>query len=285
MHDIDALLEMASRHPGMQFSPAIARSLLTTMRRSEEHVLDLAGAGGTRQLVAVVLDTLDNSSEAAELVILGRDPAASPDLVARAISAAEDLTRRGPRRKLLLAFPTPLRDLAELARAHGFAPAFVLYDMEADLPVTPPPDARSGARWRPIDEDTVAAYAAVSRRAFAGLPGASFPEPDVIRRNALAAVPRPEILVEGDAPIAFVRVSVIRPGDTASVDVIGRDPTRRGERLGDVCMARALELVAATGAKKAVLSVAAVNARARGLYERWGFRVVGEEPTYIKELG
>jgi ribosomal protein S18 acetylase RimI-like enzyme len=251
------------------------------MRRSEEHVLDLADAGGVRQLAAVVLDTLDNSSDAAELVILGRAPGAGPALVRRAIDAAEELARRGPRRRMLIALPERLADLTELVRGRGYALAFVLHDMVAELPGPARPVARPGAIWRPVDEDTVAAYVGLSRRAFAGIPGASHPPLDEVRRYALAATPRPELLFDGAEPIGFVRVSVT---DTASIDVIGRDPARRGEGLGDVLMSRAMALCAATGLRRVGLSVAAVNARARELYERWGFRVVADEPTYLKSL-
>ena len=104
------MLELAARHPGLILAPGIARALLTSMRRSEAHVLDLAGADGARQLAAVVLDTVDNSSDAAELVILGRAPAAGPALVLRAIDAAEELARRGPRRRMLIALPERLAD-------------------------------------------------------------------------------------------------------------------------------------------------------------------------------
>src|SRR6266545_255667 len=100
---------MAARPPGMAFPPALARMLITRVRRSEAHVLDLAD-GDTRQLVAVVLDTIDNSSEAAELVILGRAPGAGADVVGRALDAAEALTLRGPRRRLLIGLPETLRD-------------------------------------------------------------------------------------------------------------------------------------------------------------------------------
>jgi ribosomal protein S18 acetylase RimI-like enzyme len=59
-------------------------------------------------------------------------------------------------------------------------------------------------------------------------------------------------------------------------------PAARGARVGDVLMDFLLAQARADGIEQMILTVAAENARARRLYERWGFSVYGTEPRAIK---
>jgi ribosomal protein S18 acetylase RimI-like enzyme len=59
-------------------------------------------------------------------------------------------------------------------------------------------------------------------------------------------------------------------------------PTARGGGVGDVLMDCLLAQARADGIEQMILTVAAENARARRLYERWGFSVYGTEPRAIK---
>ena len=59
-------------------------------------------------------------------------------------------------------------------------------------------------------------------------------------------------------------------------------PTARGGRVGDALMGFLLTQARADGIEQMLLTVAADNARARRLYERWGFSVYGTEPRAIK---
>ena len=59
-------------------------------------------------------------------------------------------------------------------------------------------------------------------------------------------------------------------------------PTARGGGVGDVLMDCLLAQARADGIEQMILTVAAENARARRLYERWGFSVYGTEPRALK---
>jgi ribosomal protein S18 acetylase RimI-like enzyme len=56
----------------------------------------------------------------------------------------------------------------------------------------------------------------------------------------------------------------------------------RGHGLADELMRILLDQARSLGVEQVILTVAAENARARRLYERWGFSVYGIEPRAIK---
>ena len=59
-------------------------------------------------------------------------------------------------------------------------------------------------------------------------------------------------------------------------------PSARGGGVGDALMRFLMAEARAQGIEQVILTVAAENARARRVYERWGFGVYGTEPRAIK---
>ena len=71
--------------------------------------------------------------------------------------------------------------------------------------------------------------------------------------------------------------------DELHVNNIGVWPESRRQGVGGALLGAALEAAAHRGAVEAVLEVRAGNLPARLMYERFGFRVVGERRSYYRE--
>jgi ribosomal-protein-alanine N-acetyltransferase len=71
--------------------------------------------------------------------------------------------------------------------------------------------------------------------------------------------------------------------DELHVNNIGVWPESRRHGVGGALLGAALEAAARRGAVEAVLEVRAGNLTARRMYERFGFRVVGERKNYYRE--
>ncbi|HEX7957267.1 MAG TPA: ribosomal protein S18-alanine N-acetyltransferase [Pyrinomonadaceae bacterium] len=71
--------------------------------------------------------------------------------------------------------------------------------------------------------------------------------------------------------------------DEVHVNNIGVWPEARRRGVGGALLGAALEVAARCGANEAVLEVRAGNLPALAMYERFGFKVVGERRNYYRE--
>jgi ribosomal protein S18 acetylase RimI-like enzyme len=99
-----------------------------------------------------------------------------------------------------------------------------------------------------------------------------------LESDVLACVTRPActivLLRVGDEPVAIARTATSRDG--AYISSVGTRPAWRGRGLGALATAIAVSDALAGGSRFVHLAVEVDNDRARRLYERLGFRVVGE---------
>jgi ribosomal protein S18 acetylase RimI-like enzyme len=79
--------------------------------------------------------------------------------------------------------------------------------------------------------------------------------------------------------------SVERGGRAGLLDELYIEPPHRGRGAGRAAVAFALEQAREAGCAGVVLEVSGKNARARGLYERMGFRGLGREMLYREVEG
>jgi GNAT superfamily N-acetyltransferase len=271
-------------NPVVDADAALLRLLLVSTPRSPEHVLDLA-TGGERVLVGSVLDTMISVSAGAALVLLGfREREGSAEALGRALSAAEDLARRGPRRRLEVPLPEALQRHAPVLSARGYAIAFAHYHMERPAEAPPPAALPDGLRWVSASTADAGAIQALALAAFAGVPGWYGAGVDAMRAMIAEAPIPPRLVREGDRLVACVRVGLAPGGEDGLIHSIARDPAFRGRGLGVPLLAEAMRALHAVGARRFKLDVAAVNRRAVELYLRHGFVVTSEEPTYCKDL-
>lgn len=281
--DAAELLRFVREHRVTDADEARASMLLARLPRTPGHVLDLADGGG-RALVASVLDTLSNASDSAVLAVLAHR--GGPDagrVVERALELAEALVHRGPRRRLDVPLPRGLRQHAPQLAARGYAVAFLQLRMArpADTePLAPPPDP--ALRWLDLEEEHVDAYRAVAAAALTGLPGSHVPDPAALRAALLEAPIRPRLLFCEGRLAGLVRLGFT--GDIGVVQLLARDPALRGLGLGDRLLLEARRALHARGARHVELEVNAENPAAIALYQRHGFEVEDEEPTYRLEL-
>ncbi|PYS95138.1 MAG: ribosomal-protein-alanine N-acetyltransferase [Acidobacteria bacterium] len=71
--------------------------------------------------------------------------------------------------------------------------------------------------------------------------------------------------------------------DELHINNIGVRPDFQHQGVGRALLGAALDIASARGARLAVLEVRAGNAAARALYERVGFKVVGERRNYYRQ--
>jgi ribosomal protein S18 acetylase RimI-like enzyme len=128
-----------------------------------------------------------------------------------------------------------------------------------------------GATWRPLDEGMIPAYYEAVRLAFQDTPGAFIQDLSAFAATTRTFSIKPQILVDRDGVLAFVRIDVA-PGGFGQVVSLGRHPRGRGKGFGEQALYRGLELLEAHGAFWWELEVAAVNRTAIRLYERSGFQ-------------
>jgi ribosomal protein S18 acetylase RimI-like enzyme len=224
-------------------------------------------------------------SASALLVLLGfREREGSAEALGRALEAAEDLVRRGPRRQLEVPLPEALQRYAPVLSAHGYAIAFACYRMERPAEAPPPALLPDGLRWVSASPADAGAMQALSAAAFAGVPGWYGAGVDAMRAMIAEAPIPPRLVRAGDRLVACARVGLGPGGEDGLIYALARDPAFRGRGLGVPLLTEAMRALHAAGARRLKLDVAAVNRRAVELYLRHGFVVTSEEPTYRKSL-
>lgn len=283
--DLADLLAFIHAHPAADLDDTLLRELLTRLPRSTAHVLDLH-LGADRLLVATVVDTLANASDAALLALLAlRDHPATAQALTLALTHAEQLAGHGPRRRLEIALPSRLRTYAPQLEQRGYTVAFRQYHMlrpTADL--APAPALPAAFRWIDATPDDIPAYHALVARAFAGIPGTHLADLDTFRAMFERNPRRPRLLLHHERPVGFVKTSLDPDGITGLVHILGRDPDVRGHQLGPALLHEAMRVLAHAGARRFRLEVIAHNHRALDLYLRHGFEVSADEPTYQRDL-
>ncbi len=90
---------------------------------------------------------------------------------------------------------------------------------------------------------------------------------------------RPDTLLEAaETGFALLRVTL----DESELLTITTAPEARGQGVATALLARLLDRAARAGARSCFLEVAADNAAACRLYDRFGFRQVGLRPRYYR---
>jgi len=97
----------------------------------------------------------------------------------------------------------------------------------------------------------------------------------------LVAVERPGGGEEGERIVGFMGVWYMI--DQLHLVTIAVDPTRQGRGLGQRLLLECLDLAREAELNEVVLEVRESNARARALYESFGFRKAGELRDYYKD--
>ncbi len=240
-------------------------------------VIDLA-VRGERALVAVVIDTCDNANDAAELVVLGFDPACADEAMLReALARAQAFAAEGPRSVIEVStpgvFPVPFLEQA------GFVQSYQLHEMERAGGGAP---SVRGA-WSDADRSLGAELHALVRAAFADVPGSFVPTRETFVER-LAAQPWPTRVCRVEGRVA----AFIRPeGPEDGVGTIGSVavlPSMQGRGLGRDALREGMRSLRALGATRFRLDVAVRNTRALRLYESEGFATVQAHTAWVLPL-
>lgn len=269
--DVRALLSFAADHPVPDL-PAGPERLLGTMVSGPGSIIDLGDADG-RILVAALVDTCTNATDAAELLLVGAR-AGAPDVAqfTLLLDEAERSAAAGPRSSLEIALTPMVAPHAALLRRRGYAHAYDLCRMSVSLDGF---TAATDPEWRDLDPSSVDAAHGLLLAAFAEVPGTGTPALAEFRRNAASSpAGSRRILVLDGVAAAYVHVIPPEvPGGAGDVNVIAREPRYRGRGVGGRALGEALRRLRAAGAAAARLEVVAMNRTALALYERQGFRV------------
>jgi ribosomal protein S18 acetylase RimI-like enzyme len=133
--------------------------------------------------------------------------------------------------------------------------------------------AGAAVQFRLLAADNGADFLAVHNAAFLTSPNGAQLVPEQVEQMRLAARSR-QFLQVGyvDAQPAVILEVDVR-GDVGQIHTVGVAPAFQGRGLGRAAVARALEVVAAAGAREAQLQVVEVNRSAVKLYQSCGFAV------------
>jgi ribosomal protein S18 acetylase RimI-like enzyme len=277
---IDTLVAFAAAHPPTPTYPAPVRRLLTELA-PPAGVLDLAWAG-RRALVAAVVDRAENVHDAAILEVLGWDRVAPlGPLLAAAVPLAEEVRRAAGRAGLALPVPDVYAAVVG-ALGPGWFRREGSLEMERDASPFVQPPLPPRARWEDLDPDGVAEHYAVTRAAFAGDPGAFFPDPATFARASLGGKLPVRVLRCDGAEVGFARVTVEEGGRVGFIAMLGRAPAWQGRGLGAVLLAESLRVLARHGVACTRLGVTAANAAAIALYRGAGFREIAAWTTWAR---
>ena len=232
--------------------------------------------------VAALVDAGEAGSGAAELLLLAALPGQADAALAVALAAAAEPLTDAPGLELTLAGPLAAAEPA--LRAVGFVPAYTAFEMRAGplcggLPASIP----AGFAWSDLGPDSIDAYEAAVRDAFAGAPGVRLPPPAVLQGAALRHRPPIRLLRCGEAVAGFVRVGLAADG-TGRIELVGRRRGHRGRGLGRCLLDEGMEQLRRAGAGSIGLEVVAGNGRALALYRAAGFSVAEETRTLVKPL-
>jgi len=85
---------------------------------------------------------------------------------------------------------------------------------------------------------------------------------------------------EGGAPLGFIRLHPCGVAGSPYIASVAVADEARGRGIGTL-LVRHVEELSASSARHIFLCVSSFNARARGLYERLGYKAVGELKDYI----
>jgi ribosomal protein S18 acetylase RimI-like enzyme len=284
--DIDSLVAFIEANPLPTAPRGEARRLLTTLLRGDEAILAWPRREAV-EIVAVVADVITNIADAAELLALGastRDLAGIEWIRERGI----DVARGGIRSALDI--PVRAGGLWDAARLEhrGFKHAYSILEMRRALDpaegstfaarAAAPP----GLTWHRLPPERAREYARLVVVAMAGIEGTNFPPEDEITAATARNAAQFRMLAEGDRFVGYVRVVAHRAhGDVeAEIRGIGLHPDARRRGLGDLLVAKALEMSVDAGAHAATLEVAFSNPGAQRLYLRAGFQPSLEERVY-----
>jgi [ribosomal protein S18]-alanine N-acetyltransferase len=100
-------------------------------------------------------------------------------------------------------------------------------------------------------------------------------------RNSINLVAEISGPADGASIIGMIVIWVIL--DEAHVATIAVHPDYRGHRIGQKLLANGLAAAYERGARLAYLEVRKGNITAKNLYEKFGFKVVGDRPRYYKD--
>lgn len=274
----DGLLSFFAEHPTRALDAHAARWIVEWLGLKCGRLIDLE-ADGRRCLVACLFDGEGNHDEAAELFVCGYRPCATgPKLFVQALAWAEAESRRFAAPCLEVALFPPLAPLAPVLQARGYQPHYRNVTMVLDDVGGSPwlehhgPD---GLTWTELTAASVDSAYDCYRRAFATVSGSQIPPPDEFRRAMLDAEIKPRLLLTANQQtVAYARVVWLdRAARRGEVRTVARDPNHPAPGLGKAALAEALRELSRRGARHVELEVASDNARARGLYERFGFVV------------
>jgi ribosomal protein S18 acetylase RimI-like enzyme len=145
-----------------------------------------------------------------------------------------------------------------------------------ELVLPPVPPMSAGLSWARLLPEQAPLYRDLAAAAFAGVEGVVIPP--VADLVVTTGQNPPWVLMQGRALIAFLRLATTEEDGTrvGYIATIGRDPAWKGRQLGDLLMHKALIELPSQGASTFCLDVAAKNAQALRLYERFGFRSIDE---------
>lgn len=271
------LAEWIERWSGGAVPAEQALALMTQIAAGPECVWDVS-RDGRRVAAAILVDTCASEANTAELTLLALAPDGPES--DRILDAAVERIRLGPRGAIDVPRFGSGSPSEEWLEERGFAHAFSMFHMirEKGLPLTEP-TLTPPLRWSSYEPRFFESYYDVLKRAFRHVPGAFVPD-EATSRKRIEALPVPaELILEGDRAIAFVRVERRHSGG-GDLTILGRDPGRRGERLGEALVARGLSRLRSFGAEPVYLDVAATNRDALRLYERFFFSVTQETKVF-----
>ena len=268
--ELAAVREVIGRATAMDGRPPISDDALLAGARGGGATHVCAYDGPRLVGYGVLLDPGVSGSPVAELVV-------SPDDRGHGVGEAlvAELAEHAPDGMSLWAHGRSA-SAARLARALGYRPARVLYQLGRSLRALPPvPPVPAGYSMRPfepgVDDDD---FLRVNVAAFPHLPDqGGWGRSDLAGRLAQPWYdPAGFLVAEGPDGIAGFHWTKCHPPEpVGEVYVLAVAPEHRGKGLAGALLAAGMRHLADRGMSQVMLYVDGDNGPALGLYRRWGF--------------
>ncbi|MGZ3723316.1 MAG: GNAT family N-acetyltransferase [Bdellovibrionales bacterium] len=245
-------------------------------------VFDLHDEDG-RVATAVLIDRISNTSNDAGLEILGiRKPGDAPPAIKKFIELAKDAApvgRSGFQFSASDDSPIDLKVIEELGLKYHYS----FFDME-NQQVTALAIPAENKIFAPTKNDAENVYEVLCI-SFSANPDTSIPEASVWKAGFLKnRNSRIFLWRENGKAVGFIHFILPEPGGSVDIRSIGTLPGARGAGIGRNLLQHALNKSVEMGFTQAHLTVAVVNERALGLYQRSGFKVVQRYKCYRAEF-
>ena len=266
------------------YPESLVRRFLTELASSADLVIDLF-QGEKRVAVAVLLDSVDNPSNSANLELIGCLKKVDINSIVKTVFLEAGEALPATRSGIQVGFHESLMPEHSLLESFGYRHLYNTYEMKCNNVPANKLQIPTGYHWQKLNLECFNEYYSVLVESFKNNIETSIPS---LEQMKLSFTKQKNInttlLFKDNSLIGFTNICPDElNAHEGEVHMIGLIPSLRGQGLGKYLLGNAIEELRALGCINLKLTVAATNQVALGLYEKFGFRVDQYYSSYFSE--